>query len=86
MAIQLQPMPNTPVGNGHEWRDWFFKVWSAITGAKHNDLADIQGGNTNGYYHLTPEQANAVSSGITTSFVAGAVTVTVTNGIITDIT
>jgi len=32
----LIPPPNNPVGNTHEWRDWFFKVYIFLTTASAN--------------------------------------------------
>jgi hypothetical protein len=30
MAIPLTPIPNQPVGDTHEWRDWFFQVYNQL--------------------------------------------------------
>ena len=33
MASQgLAPIPNQPVGNSHEWREWFFNLWQSLGG------------------------------------------------------
>ena len=33
MANSLPPIPNQPVSDTHEWRDWFFKVYQNLNGA-----------------------------------------------------
>jgi ABC-type glycerol-3-phosphate transport system permease component len=32
MSNQLQPIPNQPISNTHEWREWFFKLWESLGG------------------------------------------------------
>jgi hypothetical protein len=32
MALPLPPIPNVPVGNSHEWRDWFFRLYQNVGG------------------------------------------------------
>jgi hypothetical protein len=32
MALPLPPIPNIPVGNSHEWRDWFFRLYQNVGG------------------------------------------------------
>ena len=32
----IVPPPNNPVGNTHEWRDWFFKVYTFLNTATAN--------------------------------------------------
>ena len=35
MAQQkLPPIPNQPVSNAHEWREWFFKLWQSLGGTE----------------------------------------------------
>ena len=35
MAQQkLPPIPNQPVSNVHEWREWFFKLWQSLGGTE----------------------------------------------------
>lgn len=34
MANGLAPIPNQPVGNSHEWREWFFRLWESLGGAE----------------------------------------------------
>lgn len=34
MANGLAPIPNLPVGNSHEWREWFFNLWESLGGAQ----------------------------------------------------
>ena len=34
MANGLAPIPNQPVGNSHEWREWFFKLWESLGGSQ----------------------------------------------------
>jgi hypothetical protein len=43
MAQQgLPPIPNQPVSNAHEWREWFFRLWESLGGTEgqiyYNDL------------------------------------------------
>lgn len=55
----------------------------------HNDLASLQGGTTNEYYHLTQAQYNAISAGTPlvllqkTSLTAGTTSIVVTNSVLT---
>lgn len=32
MALPLPPIPNLPVGDSHEWRDWFFQLYQRVGG------------------------------------------------------
>lgn len=32
MAQGLAPIPNQPIGNTHEWREWFFNLWQSLGG------------------------------------------------------
>ena len=32
MAQGLAPIPNLPVGDSHEWREWFFNLWQSLGG------------------------------------------------------
>jgi len=34
MAQGLAPIPNQPIGNTHEWREWFFNLWESLGGAQ----------------------------------------------------
>lgn len=34
MAQGLAPIPNQPIGNTHEWREWFFNLWQSLGGAQ----------------------------------------------------
>jgi hypothetical protein len=35
MAQQkVPPIPNQPVSDTHEWREWFFKLWESLGGAE----------------------------------------------------
>ena len=42
MAQGLAPIPNQPVSNTHEWREWFFNLWQSLGGTEgqiyYNDL------------------------------------------------
>jgi len=42
MAQGLAPIPNQPVSNAHEWREWFFNLWQSLGGTEgqiyYNDL------------------------------------------------
>ena len=42
MAQGLPPIPNQPVSNTHEWREWFFNLWQSLGGTEgqiyYNDL------------------------------------------------
>jgi len=42
MAQGLSPIPNQPVNNSHEWREWFFRLWENLGGTEgqiyYNDL------------------------------------------------
>ena len=33
MTIPISPIPNNPIGESHEWRDWFFKLYTYTTSA-----------------------------------------------------
>ena len=33
MTIPISPIPNNPIGESHEWRDWFFKLYTYTTTA-----------------------------------------------------
>lgn len=33
MANQLQPIPNQPISNTHEWREWFFNLYQSLGGS-----------------------------------------------------
>ena len=33
MSNQLQPIPNQPISNTHEWREWFFNLYESLGGA-----------------------------------------------------
>lgn len=33
MTTPISPIPNNPIGESHEWRDWFFKLYSYTTTA-----------------------------------------------------
>jgi len=34
MATGLAPIPNQPIGNTHEWREWFFNLWESLGGTQ----------------------------------------------------
>jgi hypothetical protein len=34
MANGLAPIPNLPVGDSHEWREWFFLLWESLGGTQ----------------------------------------------------
>lgn len=34
MAQGLAPIPNQPIGNTHEWREWFFNLWESLGGSQ----------------------------------------------------
>jgi len=34
MANGLAPIPNQPVSDTHEWREWFFNLWQSLGGAQ----------------------------------------------------
>jgi hypothetical protein len=34
MANQLQPIPNQPVSDTHEWREWFFNLYQTLGGSQ----------------------------------------------------
>ena len=31
MTTPINPIPNNPIGESHEWRDWFFKLYKYTT-------------------------------------------------------
>ncbi len=33
MTIPISPIPNNPIAENHEWRDWFFKLYTYTTTA-----------------------------------------------------
>lgn len=33
MTTPISPIPNNPIGESHEWRDWFFKLYTYTTSA-----------------------------------------------------
>ena len=33
MANTLQPIPNQPISNTHEWREWFFNLYQTLGGS-----------------------------------------------------
>lgn len=33
MTTPISPIPNNPIGESHEWRDWFFKLYTYTTTA-----------------------------------------------------
>ena len=33
MSIPISPIPNNPIAENHEWRDWFFKLYKYTTEA-----------------------------------------------------
>lgn len=33
MANSLQPIPNQPISNTHEWREWFFNLYQTLGGS-----------------------------------------------------
>jgi hypothetical protein len=63
----MAQLPPTPVGvppGSSYWNDWYEKLRSLINSAiqNHNDLQNIQGGNSAERYHLTNAQASAVAA------------------------
>ena len=34
MAQGLAPIPNQPISDTHEWREWFFNLWKSLGGAQ----------------------------------------------------
>ena len=34
MAAGLVPIPNQPIGESHEWREWFFNLWESLGGTQ----------------------------------------------------
>jgi len=34
MATGLVPIPNQPISETHEWREWFFNLWESLGGAQ----------------------------------------------------
>ena len=34
MASPLQPIPNQPISNTHEWREWFFNLYQSLGGSQ----------------------------------------------------
>lgn len=34
MAQGLAPIPNQPISNTHEWREWFFNLWQSLGGSQ----------------------------------------------------
>jgi hypothetical protein len=34
MAAGLVPIPNQPISETHEWREWFFNLWESLGGAQ----------------------------------------------------
>lgn len=59
MTITQQPPPVHDEQGSVAWKDWYFKFQQNFTSLKHNQLNDIQGGDTTGtgeHYHLTELQ------------------------------
>jgi len=38
MANTLQPIPNQPISNTHEWREWFFNLYQTLGGTGATNL------------------------------------------------
>lgn len=73
----MAKLPPQPVGVpfGHSfWNDWIEKLRNVINNpGNHNDLNNIQGGNSTERYHLTSAQAtNVTDLATTTSFTPSA--------------
>lgn len=82
----MAQLPPTPVGvppGSSYWNDWYEKLRSLINSAiqNHNDLQNIQGGNSTERYHLTAAQ-NAVVASIPTQPATGYTTGTITPTIV----
>jgi hypothetical protein len=50
MAVALAPIPNQPVGNSHEWREFFFNIDQSLKEGLNVTIvtAKLTGGGVNG--------------------------------------
>lgn len=66
MASLLPPIPNEPIGENFQWREWFNRVRSITINPAiaifHNLLGGLQGGAVNDYQHLTLVQVQKMKS------------------------
>ncbi len=66
MANLLPPVPNEPIGENYQWREWFLRVRAITSNPSivifHNSLGGIQGGIAGDYQHLTTAQVNRIKS------------------------
>ena len=69
MATAFGPVPNTPIRDNPTedsiWKRWFTQLRAQYNSAgflEHNDLAGLQGGTTDEYYHLTALQSAALAN------------------------
>jgi hypothetical protein len=62
MPYIIPPIPYDRPQNSFEWVDWFVKLRETISSipTDHNTLTNIQGGDTNDYFHLKEVDYDAV--------------------------
>lgn len=75
--MQLPPAPvGTPFGS-YTWADWYEKIRFIVsnTDFNHNDLKNIQGGNSTERYHLTLPEYSKIST-ITSGMYTPTITMT----------
>ncbi len=68
MANNITPVPPDKIGECHNWREWFSRIYLLLNGTvagsvpiSHNALTGLQGGLANEEYHLS----NAEHTGLT---------------------
>lgn len=68
MANNITPVPPDKIGECHNWREWFSRIYLLLNGSvagsvpiSHNALTGLQGGLANEEYHLS----NAEHTGLT---------------------
>ncbi len=63
MADLLPPIPYDRPQTSFEWIDWYTKLNLLInSGAQHNNLQGLQGGQSGQYYHLSLADYNAIKN------------------------
>ena len=80
--MKIPPAPTgTPFGS-YTWADWYYKITALLNNTlfNHNDLQNIQGGNTNERYHLTAAEYNKAKNAMSIkSIQRGTIAITGTN-------
>lgn len=65
MAYELPPPPSNAQAGSFAWYDWYTKlrdyVLNISSATPHNSLANIQGGTSGEYYHLTNTQYGKIT-------------------------